>query len=197
MSARTRHGTVASIAATGFGLTALCIGSERRYVSPSEARDRVIAALRFLYSRMPTHRASSITGPTYDTASEIWDSEILHRYRDPSYAAFSLCRQHFRYREITRLAYSDLQSCGLDLALRRHKSAASRLDAGSRFPPISLGLLQRTHDDVPAWHRFSTLIRLPVETWHAWKRTYVRIRRAAVHRFLRAALRASVFSVVV
>ena len=49
-------GTVGSIAATGFGLTALCIGSERKYVPPAEARDRVIAALRFLSARMPTHR---------------------------------------------------------------------------------------------------------------------------------------------
>ncbi len=49
-------GTVGSIAATGFGLTALCIGSERKYAPPAEARDRAMAALRFLAARMPTHR---------------------------------------------------------------------------------------------------------------------------------------------
>src|SRR4051794_20632344 len=34
--------TAASIAATGFGLTALCIGARRQYVSMEEARDRAI-----------------------------------------------------------------------------------------------------------------------------------------------------------
>src|SRR4051794_8442748 len=38
---------VASIAATGFALTALCIGHERDYVSYSDARNRVLNTLRF------------------------------------------------------------------------------------------------------------------------------------------------------
>src|SRR5262245_16991698 len=67
---------VASIAATGFGLTALCIGSERQYVSRSEARDRVIAALRFLYSRMPTHRGFYHHWADVRNGERIWDSEI-------------------------------------------------------------------------------------------------------------------------
>src|SRR5579862_8170908 len=39
---------VASIAATGFGLTALCIGVERKFISRSEAQQRVLNTLRFL-----------------------------------------------------------------------------------------------------------------------------------------------------
>src|SRR3989442_11200347 len=35
------HRAVASIAATGFGLTALCIAAERRWVDPIAARERV------------------------------------------------------------------------------------------------------------------------------------------------------------
>ena len=37
----------ASIAAVGFGLTAYPIGVERQYISRAEARDRVLATLRF------------------------------------------------------------------------------------------------------------------------------------------------------
>src|SRR5262245_10555572 len=48
-------GPVASIAATGFGLTALCIGQQRGYIGYTEARDRAIAALGFLDERTPTH----------------------------------------------------------------------------------------------------------------------------------------------
>src|SRR4029078_10802017 len=39
---------------------------------------------------------------------------------------------------------------GLDLALGRHYAATSRMAAGSRLSALSLGLLQRVDDDVPA-----------------------------------------------
>ena len=42
-----------SIAATGFGLTALCIGEKREYISYAQARDRVLATLRFLWKKLP------------------------------------------------------------------------------------------------------------------------------------------------
>src|SRR5437667_11573244 len=41
------HRDVASIAATGFGLTAVCIGAEREWVSSAEAKKRVRRTLRF------------------------------------------------------------------------------------------------------------------------------------------------------
>jgi len=43
---------VASIAATGFGLTAMCIGAQRQWVTTEQARERVRTTLRFF-----THRA--------------------------------------------------------------------------------------------------------------------------------------------
>jgi hypothetical protein len=47
---------VASIAATGFGLTALCIGEKRGWVTPYEARARILTTLRFLWRTLPNHR---------------------------------------------------------------------------------------------------------------------------------------------
>ena len=41
---------VGSIAATGFGLSALCIGAEHGWVSREQARGRVLATLRFLWT---------------------------------------------------------------------------------------------------------------------------------------------------
>jgi hypothetical protein len=49
-----------SIAATGFGLTALCIGHLRRYRSPEEITERVRACVRFL-----AHDASHVNGFLY------------------------------------------------------------------------------------------------------------------------------------
>ncbi len=45
------HLNVASIAATGFGLTALCIAAERRWIKREEAKERVRNTLRFFATR--------------------------------------------------------------------------------------------------------------------------------------------------
>src|ERR1019366_5432295 len=47
---------VASIAATGFGLTALCIGHKRGYIPLSSVGARVLTTLEFLSKKMTTHR---------------------------------------------------------------------------------------------------------------------------------------------
>ena len=57
-------GTVASIAATGFGLTALCIGHSRGLVPLTEARERVIKRCAFSLKRCPSIAAFSTIGPT-------------------------------------------------------------------------------------------------------------------------------------
>jgi hypothetical protein len=43
--------TVASSAATGFGLTGLCIAGERGWISRAQASERVLATLRFYGER--------------------------------------------------------------------------------------------------------------------------------------------------
>jgi hypothetical protein len=163
-------GTVASIAATGFGLTALCIGSERKFVSPSEARDRVITTLRFLYSRMPTHRGFFYHFADVRTGERMWDSEISSIDTAILLCGVLTCRQHFRYREITRLATQifnrvDWTWLSADTSLLPHG-----------WTP-ELGFLQYR------WDYYSELMMmyllgigsstypLPVETWHAWKRS--------------------------
>src|ERR1022692_5046696 len=67
---------VGSIAATGFGLTALCIAQQRGYVSLNDARDRVLATLRFLGKKMPTHRGFFYHFADINTGERVWDSEV-------------------------------------------------------------------------------------------------------------------------
>src|ERR1700687_5506739 len=45
--------TMSSIAATGFGLTALCIGDSRGYAATADITNRVRTTLQFLYQQMP------------------------------------------------------------------------------------------------------------------------------------------------
>src|ERR1700675_4638749 len=45
--------TVSSIAATGFGLTALCIAAQRGYMPSASIQSRVLATLNFIWSQLP------------------------------------------------------------------------------------------------------------------------------------------------
>jgi len=44
------HQNVGSIAATGFGLTALCIGAEHHWIESTEARERTRKTLRYMHT---------------------------------------------------------------------------------------------------------------------------------------------------
>src|SRR3954451_12172505 len=48
--------TISSVAATGFGLAALCIGHSRGYRAQSEMRDRVVTTLQFLLNKAPAEQ---------------------------------------------------------------------------------------------------------------------------------------------
>ena len=67
---------VASIAATGFGLTALCMGEHRVWVSSSGARERVLTTLRFLWRKLPNHRGFFFHFADMNTGARLWDSEV-------------------------------------------------------------------------------------------------------------------------
>lgn len=49
----TNKPSLSSIASTGFGLTSLCIASERKWIRTEEAEKQALTTLRFLHDRMP------------------------------------------------------------------------------------------------------------------------------------------------
>jgi hypothetical protein len=163
-------GIVASIAATGFGLTALCIGQKRGYVSLQESRDRVSATLRFLWKSMPQHRGFFFHFANQKTGDRIWDSEISSIDTAILLCGVLTCSQHFRQAEISRLAadiFNRVEWTWLseDTTLLPHGWAPE-----TGFLPYR-------------WDYYSELMMmyllglgsasypLPVEAWNAWKRT--------------------------
>ena len=70
------HRGVGSVAATGFGLTALCIGAENRWVSPQLARARVRTTLRFFASRAPQEHGWFYHFVDASTGERRWGSEV-------------------------------------------------------------------------------------------------------------------------
>lgn len=71
-----RHRGVASIAATGFGLTALCIGADHRWVSPNLVRQRVLTALKFFAYQAPHEHGWFYHYLDAETGERRWQSEI-------------------------------------------------------------------------------------------------------------------------
>lgn len=96
---------VASIAATGFGLTALCIAAERGWVRPAEARERARVTLRFLADRMPQEHGWFYHFVDMRTGERWWQCEVSSIDTALLLAGVLTVRQKFRADpEIVRLA---------------------------------------------------------------------------------------------
>jgi hypothetical protein len=96
----------ASIASTGFGLTAICIAEKRGFISHQDARLRVIATLSFLWKKLPTHRGFFYHFANINTGERIWDSEVSSIDTAILLCGILTCRQHFQDRDIIQLSHA-------------------------------------------------------------------------------------------
>lgn len=162
---------VASIAATGFGLTALCIGQQRNFIPLVEARERVLVTLRFLWKKLPTHRGFFYHFANINTGEREWYSEVSSVDTAILLCGILTCRQHFeKHSEITNLAYEifnrvDWSWLSEDTSLLPQGWTPEigflpyRWDYYSELMMMYLmGLGSATHP-------------LAADTWNAWKRT--------------------------
>ncbi|HEU4712379.1 MAG TPA: glucoamylase family protein [Pyrinomonadaceae bacterium] len=70
------HQNVGSIAATGFGLTALCIASQRRWIESAGAMERTRITLRFFADRAYQQRGWFYHWIDTKTGERRWNSEV-------------------------------------------------------------------------------------------------------------------------
>ena len=162
--------TAASIASTGFGLSALCIGEKRGFVGHAEARARVLQSLLFLWHKLPTHRGFFYHFANIDTGERIWDSEVSSVDTAILLCGILTCRQHFQDKTISDLAQAifdrvDWTWLSEDTTLLSHGWTPESGFIPSRWDLYSelmmmylLGLGSSSHP-------------LPSEAWFAWKRT--------------------------
>ncbi len=160
---------VASIAATGFGLTALCIASERGFVPRSEARARALLTLRFLWRSLPTHRGFYFHFANAHTGERTWDSEVSSIDTAMLLCGVLTCRQYFAQSDVADFAMrifnrADWTWLSEDTTLLPHGWTPEsgflpyRWDYYSELMMMYLlGLGSDTHPLHP-------------ETWNAWKR---------------------------
>ena len=160
----------ASMAATGFGLTAICIGEKRGYVNHSDARLRVIQALSFIWHKLPTHRGFFYHFANINTGERIWDSEVSSVDTAMLLCGALTCHAHFEDRDIRDLSHAifdrvEWNWLSEDTSLLSHGWTPEMGFIPSRWDFYSelmmmylLGLGSSTHP-------------IKTETWTAWHRT--------------------------
>jgi hypothetical protein len=160
----------ASIAATGFGLTALCIGEHRGFVSTNDAVKRVVATLRFLWKKLPNHHGFFFHFANSETGERVFDSEVSSVDTAILLCGVLTAREYFRHPgidELAQLVFNRVDWGWLveDTVLLSHGWTPEVGFLSSRWDDYSelmmmylLGLGSSSHP-------------LREETWTAWKRT--------------------------
>ncbi len=93
-----------SIAATGFGLTALCIGEKHGYISYEQASERALTAMRFLWKKLPHERGFFYHWADVTDGHRLERSEVSSIDTAVLLCGILTCRAHFRHSEINELA---------------------------------------------------------------------------------------------
>jgi hypothetical protein len=162
---------VASIASVGFGLTALCIGDQRGWVSHQDAYDRSMKVLRFLRDKAPQEHGHFYHFLDMRTGARTWNCEVSNIDTALLMAGVLTVRQHFANTDLAKLANElyervdwpwmlDSENGLLHAGwkpeegfLRGHWGAFSECPTTI----ILMGLGSRTHP-------------LPEQSWRAWRR---------------------------
>lgn len=97
-------GNVASIAAVGFGLSALCVGDERGWVSHQDAYDRSMKVLRFMRDQEPQVHGFYYHFLDMQTGKRVWNCEVSSIDTALMMAGVLTVRQHFAGTELATLA---------------------------------------------------------------------------------------------
>jgi hypothetical protein len=161
--------TMSSIAATGFGLTALCIGDARGYRDSAEIKERARTTLRFLWNDTPQvhgffyHFIDMNNGKRWsDVELSSIDSSLL-------LCGLLTARQYFQDAEIQDLATK----------IYNRVDWPWMLNGGQTF---SMGWHPESGFLKARWEHYCELMMIyllaigspthpvPAETWNAWKR---------------------------
>jgi len=167
------HRNVASIAATGFGLTALCIAAERRWIPSTAARERVRNTLRFFARQALQEHGWFYHWLDVKTGERKWKSEVSSIDTALLIAGALTARQYFHDdAEIVSLATNIYERIDFPWMLNQHPTLLSmgwhpengfinsRWDDYSEHPILYfMAIGSPTHPITP-------------ESWYSWKRNW-------------------------
>lgn len=162
--------TFASIASTGYGLTALCIGDKRGYGKAAEIKARVVTTLDFLANKMPHehgfyyHFVDLNTGARFNNHIELSDIDSALLFCGVMFA-----RQYYNDSQITRLANTILDRADWKWFLNGGTTYSMQWTPEEGFSP-------------ERWDHYCELMMMylfglgskahtiPAECWKAWSR---------------------------
>ena len=167
------HRTIASIAATGFGLTAICVASERGWVKRDAGRERVRITLRFFADQALQEHGWFYHWLDVNTGERRWKSEVSSIDTALLLAGALTARKYFHDdAEIVRLATEIYERIDFPWMLNGHATLLSmgwrpesgfikaRWDDYSEHPILYfLAIGSPTHPISPA-------------AWYAWRRNW-------------------------
>jgi hypothetical protein len=161
--------TMASIAATGFGLSSLCIGDARGYAKTSDIANRVRATLKFLYEQMPNVHGFYYHFVDMNTGQRWAKCELSSIDTSLLLCGILTARQYFQDAQIQELATKIYERVDWPWML-------------NDGPTFSMGWHPETGFLKARWEHYCELMMIyllaigspthPVsaETWNAWTR---------------------------
>lgn len=160
--------TVSSIAATGFGLTALCIGHKRGYGDPAQTQSRVATTLNFLLNQLTNVNGFFYHFIDMNTGARAWNCELSSIDTSLLLCGVLTCRQYFQDPQIQSLATQIYQrvnwpwmqngGSAFSMGWTPEKGfISSRWDTYSELMMIYLLAIGATSNPVPAstWDAFT------------------------------------------
>ena len=164
---------IASIAATGFGLSGLCIADARSYRKKDEIVERVRATLRFLWQKLPHEHGFYYHFIDLNTGERQWKCEISSIDTSLLLCGVLTARQHFPDAEIQDLATKIYERVDWPWMLNGGKT-------------LSMGWHPESGFLNARWEYYCELMMIyllaigspthpiPAETWKAWTRPTIK-----------------------
>lgn len=164
---------VASIASTGFALTALCIADSHGYAKPAAILERVRTTLRFLKQKLPNEHGFFYHFIDMESGERMWNCELSSIDSSLLLCGVLAARQHFKDAEVRDLA----------TAIYERVDWPWMLNGGKTF---SMGWKPESGFLEARWEHYCELMMIyllaigspthPVssETWKAWTRPTVK-----------------------
>jgi|SRR5271156_1478965 hypothetical protein len=161
--------TLASIAATGFGLSALCVADQRGYVASADIAARVQSTLSFLLNQMPNQNGFFFHYVDMNSGQRVNSSEVSSIDTAILMCGILTCRQYFQ----------DTQIADLATQLYQQVNWPWMLNGGATF---SMGWLPESGFLTTRWDTYSELMMLyllaigatvnpiPASSWQAFAR---------------------------
>jgi hypothetical protein len=162
--------TVASIAATGFGLSVLCRAHERGYAPRDELREQVARTLRWLKERQPHYHGFFYHFTHFGTGERVWSCELSSVDSALLFCGVLHARAYFA---------DDAEIVGLATGLFERADWPWFLDGQ---PTLSMGWKPESGFLKARWDHYCELMLiyllglgspthpLPAEVWSAWRR---------------------------